>query len=204
MWMLNWEQLRDTFTVNLNPGLLWTNVFLCLCIVQILMYILVTRLQMSWRVWYAQWRQFAAPEFLGMLTWGVWGYNSLLGFRAVFHIHTDWMYVTFFPLQSWILSCQWLLLAFAMSFVYKAPELLMCSSNPSSSFWKISRWQPYRMLSLCSWTEWTDRWTAELFLQSDRSVYNEQTCYVLYKHFITCGCKWWNSPLWYHGRKWDS
>lgn len=34
---------RDTLTSNPNPGLVWTNV-LCLCIVQILMYILITRL----------------------------------------------------------------------------------------------------------------------------------------------------------------
>ena len=42
-------QRRESRTVNPNPGLLWTNVF-CLCIVQILMYILI--LTTCWRTWH--------------------------------------------------------------------------------------------------------------------------------------------------------
>lgn len=95
-----WKWQRETLTLNSNPGLLWSNV-LCLCIVQILMYILITRMYNSTCVqltWYAQW-QFEAPGF-----WEVWREGNglfLQKLRTVFHtrFRLDVLYT--FPLQRW-------------------------------------------------------------------------------------------------------
>lgn len=116
-----------------------------------------------------------------------------------------------FPLQRWsiegyFLICQWLLLAFVLtsseSPVYKASKLLLCYANPSSPFEKKSCDDSLSGFCRCVHepNEQITRWL-NYFLQSDRIVYNDQTCYVLYKHFISCGCVWWNHSLWYHEGK---
>lgn len=124
----------------------------------------------------------------------------LLWFWAVFLIHyrLDVLHVfsTSESFEIYCPTCEWLL--YRPSLKSSVYETIIVAVLPESSFLLINKiWRvPGRMPRYVS----TDRETVT-FWQSDRIVYNEQTCYVLYRHFISCGCIWPKYPLWYHERK---
>lgn len=96
---------RDTLTSNPNPGLVWTNV-LCLCIVQILMYILITRLCIIPNVLKdmicTMTMTICGTRSFGKFVWrGCFYRTPCWDSEKYFTSSADWMYFTFFPVQRW-------------------------------------------------------------------------------------------------------
>ena len=58
----------------------------------------------------------------------------------------------------------------------------------------LQRWSFEVYCLICQWPSMAfvptslESSVLKVLLQSDRIVYNEPTCYVLYRHFIFCGC----------------
>lgn len=132
---------------------------------------------MCWRTWYAQWQwKCVAPGVLKVclegrgLQKGCFYKRPCWDSEQYFTFSADWMYFTFFPVQSFEVICQWLCAVAGISTSFKWVFLYKASELPTFYF-GVLHWSSVALLQQCqthngqflNWSNWCSRIRDSLF-----------------------------------------